>query len=77
LSRQTLPLISDRLAPFHTDVISASVSEAAYVLDGLLQHESSLSIKEHCTDTAGAVDHMFGLCHLARAVFFNRLGENP
>ena len=56
--------VSDRYAPFHTQVIAATVSEAAYVLDGLLQHESSLSIREHYTDTAGAVDHVFGLCHL-------------
>ena len=67
--------VSDRFAPFHTKVISASVSEAAYVLDGLLQHESSLSIKEHYTDTAGAVDHVFGLCHLLGFRFAPRIRD--
>jgi len=56
--------VSDRFAPFHTKVIAASASEAAYVLDGLLHHETSLAIREHYTDTGGTADHVFGLCHL-------------
>jgi TnpA family transposase len=67
--------VSDRFAPLHTKVISASVSEATYVLDGLLQHESSLSIKEHYTDTTGAVDHVFGLCHLLGFRFAPRIRD--
>jgi TnpA family transposase len=31
--------ISDRYAPFHTKVISATVRDATHVLDGLLYHE--------------------------------------
>ena len=56
--------VSDRYAPFHTKVIAANASEAAHVLDGLMHHESSIDIREHYTDTAGAIDHVFGLCHL-------------
>ena len=56
--------VSDRYAPFHTKVIAANASEAAHILDGLLHHECSLEIREHYTDTAGAIDHVFGLCHL-------------
>jgi TnpA family transposase len=56
--------VSDRYAPFHSKVIAANASEAAHVLDGLLHHESSIDIREHYTDTAGAIDHVFGLCHL-------------
>ena len=56
--------ISDRYAPFHSKVIAANASEAAHVLDGLMHHESSIDIREHYTDTAGAIDHVFGLCHL-------------
>ena len=56
--------VSDRYAPFHTKVIAANASEAAHILDGLLHHECSLDIREHYTDTAGAIDHVFGLCHL-------------
>jgi TnpA family transposase len=42
------------------------VSEAPYVLDGLLHHvhQTDLRVSEHYTDTAGATDHVFGLCHL-------------
>jgi TnpA family transposase len=29
-----------------------------------MHHESSINICEHYTDTAGAIDHVFGLCHL-------------
>ena len=47
--------VSDRYAPFHTKVIAANASEAAHILDGLLHHECSLDIREHYTDTAGAV----------------------
>jgi hypothetical protein len=41
------------------------VSEAPYVLEGLLPHvhQTDLRITEHYTDTAGATDHVFGLCH--------------
>ena len=56
--------ISDRYAPFHTKVIATNASEAAHILDGLSHHESSLEIREHYTDTAGAIEHVFGLRHL-------------
>ena len=67
--------VSDRYAPFHTKVIAATVSEAAFVLDGLLQHESSVTIREHYTDTAGATDHVFGLCHLLGFRFSPRIRD--
>ncbi len=35
-----------------------------HVIDGLLHHESELSIEEHYTDTAGYNDQVFGLSHL-------------
>jgi hypothetical protein len=58
--------VSGRYGPFYTRVISATMSEAPYVLDGLLHHvhQTDLRISEHYTDTAGATDHVFGLCHL-------------
>jgi TnpA family transposase len=67
--------ISDRYAPFHTKVIAANASEAAYILDGLLHHESSLDIREHYTDTAGAIEHVFGLCHLLGFRFAPRIRD--
>jgi hypothetical protein len=35
--------LSDRYAPFHTKVIAATASEAAYVLGGLLYHQSEVA----------------------------------
>jgi TnpA family transposase len=67
--------LSDRYAPFHTKVIAANVSEAAHILDGLLHHECSLEIREHYTDTAGAIDHVFGLCHLLGFRFAPRIRD--
>ena len=67
--------LSDRYAPFHTKVIAANVSEAAYIPDGLLHHECSLEIREHYTDTGGAIDHVFGLCHLLGFRFAPRIPD--
>lgn len=65
--------ISDRYAPFHSQVINANVRDATHVLDGLLYHESDIKIKEHYTDTAGFTDHVFGLCHLLGFKFAPRI----
>ena len=67
--------VSDRYAPFHSKVIAANASEAAHVLDGLMHHESSIDIREHYTDTAGAIDHVFGLCHLLGLRFAPRIRD--
>ena len=67
--------VSDRYAPFHTKIIAANASEAAHVLDGLLHHESALDIREHYTDTAGAIDHVFGLCCLLGFRFAPRIRD--
>jgi len=67
--------VSDRYAPFHTKVIAANASEAVHVLDGLMHHESSLDIREHYTDTAGAIDHLFGLCSLLGFRFAPRIRD--
>ena len=58
--------VSGRYGPYGTKVITATQSEAPYVLDGLHHHahQTDLRIAEHYTDTAGATDHVFGLCHL-------------
>lgn len=67
--------ISDRYAPFYTKVIAANAGEAAHVLDGLMHHETSLSIREHYTDTGGVADHVFGLCHLLGFRFAPRIRD--
>jgi TnpA family transposase len=38
-------------------------------------HECSLDIREHYTDTAGAIDHVFGLCHLLGFRFAPRIRD--
>jgi TnpA family transposase len=67
--------ISDQYAPFHTRVIHVPVRDATYVLDGLLNHESDLRIEEHYTDTAGVIDHVFGLMHLLGFRFAPRIRD--
>ena len=68
---------SDQYAPFHTQVINATVRDATSVLDGLLHHESDLQIVEHSTDTAGFTDHVFGLMHLLGFRFAPRIRDLP
>ena len=69
--------VSGHYGPFYTRVISATMSEAPYVLDGLLHHvhQTDLRIAEHYTDTAGATDHVFGLCHLLGYRFAPRIKD--
>jgi TnpA family transposase len=58
--------VSGHYSPFHGRVIVATVSEAPYVLDGLLHHvhQTDLRITEHYTDTAGApiMSLVFAIC---------------
>jgi TnpA family transposase len=67
--------ISDQFGPFYTKVIAATASEAPHVLDGLLYHETGLQVAEHYTDTGGATDHVFALCHLFGFRFAPRLRD--
>jgi TnpA family transposase len=69
--------VSGQYGPFHTKVLAATMSEAPYVLDGLHQHahQTDLRIAEHYTDTAGATDHVFGLCHLLDFRFAPRIKD--
>ena len=69
--------VSGRYDPFHTRVLSATMSEAPYVLDGLHHHahQTDLRIAEHYTDTAGATDHVFGLCNLLGYRFAPRIKD--
>ncbi len=67
--------VSDQYAPFHTQVIHATVRDATYVLDGLLYHEADLRIEEHYTDTAGFTDYVFALMHLLGFRFAPRIRD--
>jgi hypothetical protein len=52
--------LSDQYAPFHTQVINATVRDA---------------IEEHYTDTAGFTDHVFALMHLLGYRFAPRIRD--
>ena len=67
--------VSDQYGPFHTRALTATTSEAPYVLDGLHHHahRTDLKIEDHYTDTAGATDHVFGLSHLLGYRFAPRI----
>ena len=67
--------ISDRYAPFHTKVIAATASEALHVLDGLLYHQSDVTVRRHHTDGGGDSDHVFALCTLLGFQFAPRIPD--
>ena len=56
--------VSNPYAPFHSNVISASASEAAQVGDGLLHHGADLDIEEHHVDGGGVSEHVFAFYDL-------------
>jgi TnpA family transposase len=67
--------LSDQFGPYHTKAIAATASEAPHVLDGLLYHDSGLSIDEHTTDTAAATDQVFAACTLLGFRFTPRIRD--
>ncbi len=69
--------IADNYAPFYTQVISAAVREATYVLDGLLYHGSSLMPREHYTDSHGYTEIVFALSYLLGFRLAPRLANIP
>src|SRR5208282_3974926 len=67
--------VSDQYGHFHILPISPTESEAHYVLDGLYNHETVLSIDEHFTDTGGVTDHVFGMFALLGRRFAPRIRD--
>lgn len=51
--------VADNYAPFYAMPIECTDRDAAFVLDGLLYHESDLEIEEHYTDTHGYTEINF------------------
>jgi len=56
--------VSDQFGPFATQNIPATVSEAPYILDGLLMNEAGRKIREQYADTCGVTDHVFAVTSL-------------
>jgi TnpA family transposase len=65
--------VSDQNSPFYVQVIATRVRKAPYMLNGLLNHDTQLDIREHSTDTTGFTDHIFALCHLLGFRFAPRI----
>ena len=67
--------VSDQYSVFSTKVISCSPREALYVLDGLLENNTILQIREHTTDTHGYTEIIFALCYLLGFYFMPRIRD--
>jgi len=67
--------LSDRLGVYSTQVISCAPREATYLLDGILDNDTSLDPERHTTDTHGFTEVLWGLCHLLGLDFMPRLKD--
>jgi TnpA family transposase len=67
--------VSDQYSVYSTKIISCSPREALYVLDGLLENNTILKIKEHTTDTHGFTEIIFALCYLLGYYFMPRIRD--
>jgi len=66
---------SDQFSQYGTKVISATMRDATYVLDEILDNETELSIVEHTTDTAGYTELVFALFDLLGMQFSPRIRD--
>ncbi len=66
---------SDQFTGFHSIVVPGTIRDSLYVLDGLLEQETSLDISELVTDTAAYSDLIFGLFRLLGYQFSPRLAD--
>lgn len=67
--------VSDQYSVFSTKVISCGPREALYVLDGLLENNTVLQIKNHTVDTHGYTEIIFALCYLLGYYFMPRIRD--
>jgi TnpA family transposase len=66
---------SDQFTGFHAIVIPGTLRDSLYILDGLLEHQTSLQPTELMSDTAGYSDVVFGLFWLLGYQFSPRLAD--
>lgn len=69
--------VSDQFAPFASQTIPATVSEAPYILDGLLNNDVGKRIKEQYADTGGFTDHVFAVTSILGHRFIPRIRDLP
>jgi TnpA family transposase len=66
---------SDQYSQYGTKVIPATIRDATYVLDEILDNETELPIVEHTTDTAGYTEIIFALFDLLGMQFSPRIRD--
>jgi TnpA family transposase len=66
---------SDQYTGFHGIVVPGTLRDSMYILEGLLEQQTSLNPTEIMTDTAGASDMVFGLFWLLGYQFSPRLAD--
>ena len=66
---------SDQFTGFHAIVIPGTLRDSMFILDGLLEQQTSLRPLEIMTDTAGVSDVVFGLFWLLGYQFSPRLAD--
>ncbi len=68
---------ADQHSVYGTRAISCAPREANYVLDGILENDTILKIREHTTDTGGFTEPLWGLCVMLGIDFMPRLKDLP
>jgi TnpA family transposase len=66
---------SDQFSQYGSRVIPATMRDATYVLDAILDNETDLTILEHTTDTSGYTELIFALFDLLGMQFSPRLRD--
>jgi TnpA family transposase len=66
---------SDQFSQFAHKLIPATVRDATYVLDGILDNQTELNLLEHATDTAGYTEIVFALFDLLGLQFSPRIRD--
>ena len=69
--------VNDHYAPFASRLIPVTVSEAPFILSGLLANEAGQKISEQYADTAGYTDHVFGMSGLLDRRLVLRIRDLP
>lgn len=66
---------TDQFTEFHGIVIPGTLKDSLFILDGLLEHETSIAPKEVIADTGAYSDVVFGLFYLLGYQFSPRLAD--
>lgn len=67
--------MSNQYSGFHDITVTGTLRDSLFVLEGLLEHQTTLNPMEIMTDTAGSSDLVFGLFALLGYQFSPRLAD--